>query len=113
MKKFLQKIYYGYLVSVLLFTVFSVTVRDEIIEWLSNPNPKQPISNNANAYATETLIRNIFVYSLLGSLIFLVLISIVILFLKRSNAVKKGVAIGVILLVSILFLSIIVVGGFS
>lgn len=113
MINFLVNKYYSILIVVFVFVVFNVTIRDKVINWIVNPNPARPITENANAYANETFLRNIFVYTLWGSLSLVGIISLILLFLPEGKELSKWILISVPAILVLLFLCVMLLGGFS
>ena len=111
--KYLAEKYYHFLILIIIYLVFNVTVRGKIINWVVNPSPNDPITMNADAFSEETSIRNLFIYSLLTSLAFLAILSLALLFSKKGKPLSKVILISVPTLICLLFFLVYLMGGFS
>jgi len=109
--KLLADKYYYILAFVAVYFVFNILFRDRILAWMFNTSSDKSVTD-ANAYEKETLIRNILIYSMLGGLVFIAIISIIFLF-KADAEINKAVLITVIALIGIFFLGLISIGGIS
>jgi hypothetical protein len=109
--KFLADKYYYFLGILAVYFVFNIFFRDWILARIFNTSSDKSITN-ADAYAKETLIRNILIYSMLGGLALIAILSIVFL-LKADTEISKGILISVIALISIFFVGLISIGGFG
>lgn len=111
MMKLLVDKYYYILAFVAVYFIVNILFRDRILAWIFNTSSDKSVTY-ANAYEKETLVRNILIYSMLGGLILIFIISIIFLF-KADVKICKAVLIAVIVLIGILFLGLISIGGFS
>ncbi len=94
MGKYLSDKYYTLLTIVAVDFVFNLLVRDRLINWIFNTSTEKSVTD-ATAYARETLVRNVFSYSLLILLIVIAVISIALLFIKEGSEISRVVLIGV------------------
>lgn len=108
--KFLIEKYYYLLAFVILFFLFNVLIRDKILGKIFGTSSDTSITN-ANAYGKETIVRNILIYLMLASLIFIGTVSISLL-VKGDTGISKFILIGAVLLIGIFFLGLISIGGF-
>ena len=86
--------------------------RETFINWIFDTSPDQPVTD-ANAYANETLLRNVFSLSLLLLFTFTEILSIIFLFSKEGKHLNKIVLIVVALLIGYSLFLTLISGGFS
>jgi uncharacterized membrane-anchored protein len=111
LKKLANK-YYIIVCTVAVYFSLNLLFRETLINWIFDTSPDQPVTD-ANAFANETLLRNVFSLSLLLLFIFTEILSIIFLFSKEGKHLNKIVLIIVALLIGYSLFLILISGGFS
>lgn len=107
MGKLLADKYYTLLAIVAIYFVFNLLVREKLINWIFNTSSEKSVTD-AVAYSHETLMRNVFSYSLLVLMVVIAILSIVLLFIKEGNHINRFILIVVPVFVAFcLFLGLI------
>lgn len=112
MGKFLADKFYTFLSIVAIYFVFNILLRDKLINWIFNTSNEKSVTD-ANLYAQETLVRNIFSYCLLVLLISVAVISVILLTIKEGKDISKVVLISVLILVVLCFFLGLISGSFN
>lgn len=108
MKK--TRTYYVYLLVVFVYLVFSVSVRDQLINYVLGIDINSPVTDS-DLYQKENIIRTSLTYVLLGLLFLELIVSMIFLSIK-NHSVPKWLLIVVIVLIIGLFGAVYSVGGF-
>ena len=111
LKKLANK-YYVLVCTVAVYFSLNLLFRETFINWIFDTSPDQPVTD-ANAYANETLLRNVFSLSLLLLFTFTEILSIIFLFSKEGKHLNKIVLIVVALLIGYSLFLTLISGGFS
>jgi len=112
MIKFLVNKYYTLLVIVTVYFIFNLLLRDKLLNWIFNTSNEMSVTD-ANAYAQENLIRDIFSCCLLILMVTIAVISILLLFIKKGKDINNLILIAVIVFVLFCLFLGIISGSFS
>mgnify|MGYP007082186559 CR=1 FL=1 len=112
MGKFIAQKYYTLLLITVVYFIFNLLIRDELINWIFNTSSDQSVTD-AEAYAKETLVRDVFSYFLLILMVLIALVSIVLLFIKEGRAVNRIVLFAVPIFVAYCLFLGLISGSFS
>ena len=94
-----------------IYLVFNILLRDRLIDWIFNTSSEESVVD-AVSYEHAELLRNIFSYALLISMILISIMSLVLLANRKMHTINKYVLVGVPFFVAICVFLAMIPGGF-
>lgn len=111
MIKFLADKYYLILVVIVMYFLFNIILRDQLINYMYKINTNESVTD-ASAYANADKLRGIISLLLFVCLIFISITSIMLLLVPEGKKISRLLLIVVPVLVALLFFCIMAIGGF-
>ena len=110
MLKALSERYYLLLFVAIICFVINLQPREAIIGYIFNTSNDESVTD-ANAYASETYVRNVFSAINLVVMIITLLASVILVYFEKSDSIKRLIQVAVIIAIASLFTLGIITGS--